>query len=86
MAEAVAGAATGQVGDDVMVVETEMVELLKTEGLALHSEVVTEKTAHARALLDNVCLQRNMEKLIRKEEKIARLLIVEKGKQNKVRS
>lgn len=51
-----------------------MIENLKEEHLPLHGVPVAEKTAYARALLDNVCLQWSMKKVLKEEDKTAQLL------------
>lgn len=50
-------AASKQSGDDVMTTVGQKVEKLKTENLALCSKVFAEKSAYARASLNNARLQ-----------------------------
>lgn len=59
VANAVAVAALEQVGSDMVAKVEEMMEKLKVENLSLHGELVAEKRAHARALMDNFCFQRD---------------------------
>lgn len=58
--DAVPVAAPAPTGDEGMANVKGMFETLKTENLALHGELIAEKTAHAHLLLDNVSLQWNM--------------------------
>lgn len=49
----------------------ELIEKLKVENLALQREVIAEEPVHARALLDNVRLQRDMRRVVKKKEENA---------------
>lgn len=51
-----------------------MMIMMKTENSAFHGELVTGKTFHARALMDNVCRQLTIMKFVKETEKIARLM------------
>lgn len=53
---------------------------MKAKNLELHGQLIAEKLAHARALLDNVRLQRDMKKMVKEKEKAARLLTVKQAK------
>lgn len=48
--------------------------------LALHGDLVAERAAHTRALMDNMCLQRDRKKAVEEKKKAVRLLAVEKTK------
>lgn len=48
--------------------------------MTLLGKLVAEKMAHARALLENVRLHRNMKKIGTEKEEIARLLAMKKAK------
>lgn len=67
MADAVAVADLGQACDDGMAKGEEMIKKLKAGNLALLEELIAEKTAHARALLKNVCLQRDTKKVLKEK-------------------
>lgn len=64
-------AAPAQADDDRMARVEEMIEMLMADYLALHGQLVEEKSAQARALLDSVPLQRNMKKVVKRKEKVA---------------
>lgn len=80
MGDAVAVPALDQAGDDAMERLEEMMKKLRTEDLALHSELVVKKTANARVLLENVRLQWDMKKVVTENEETARLLSAERVK------
>lgn len=69
-------------GDGLVKVE-EMTKKPKLETLALHEELIAARLAQARALLNDVRLQRDMEDVVQKKEKTARLLTVGQPKQEK---
>lgn len=58
----------------------ELVEKLKPENWTLHGQLMAEKLAHARALLENVCLQQDMKKVFKGFAETVRLLIAEHAK------
>lgn len=78
--DAVGVAAPAQANDDGMAEEEEMVEKLKAENLGFYGELIAKKTAHARALLNNVRLQKEMKKVMKEKKEVARLLTAEKPK------
>lgn len=80
MAEFAAVAASAQVGDDGMERVEEMIEKLKAENLALPGQLVAKKSAHARALLNNARLPRNMQRVMKEKVEAARLVTLEQGK------
>lgn len=55
-ADTLAVADAAQAGDDDTAEVEELIEKLKAENLTLHGKQIAEKTAHSRALLDNVRL------------------------------
>lgn len=57
-----------------------MIERLKAENLPLHGQLVAEKSAHARALLNNVRLQWHMKKVVKEKEEPAGLPTSEQAK------
>lgn len=57
MADVVAVASQGQVGHKVIAKVERMMAKLKTVSLSLHGKSVVERTAYARALMDNIHLQ-----------------------------
>lgn len=77
MANVVVVADQDQVGDDVMVKVEEMMEKLKAKSLFLHGELVAKKVAHARALINKICLQRDSKKTVEENEGTARQLAAE---------
>lgn len=64
-----------------MVKIEDMMEKLKTKSLSLHGELVAERTAHACALIDNICLQQDKKKAVEEMEEAARLLPAKRTKQ-----
>lgn len=58
----------------------EMMVKLKTEELALHDDLVGDNAAHARALMDNVCVQCDKKNVVKKSGEAMRLLAAEKNK------
>lgn len=57
-----------------------MIRKTKTAILALHGDLVAEKTAHTRALLDDVCPQWDVTNAVRKKEEFSWLLASKKTK------
>lgn len=55
-------AASKKVGGDVLVKIEEIFKKLQTENMSLHNALAAEKTAHARALTDNIRLKWDMKK------------------------
>lgn len=49
--------------------------------MALHGDSVAGRTAHARALIDNVRLQRDKKKVVKEKETFPRLLAAENDKE-----
>lgn len=58
----------------------EMMEKLKTESLSSHDELVSERTAYARAFIKNIRLKRVRKKAVEKKEGVTRLLAAERAK------
>lgn len=77
-ADAAAIAASDQASDDAMMKVDEKKEKLNTLNLALHGELATGETTHARALMDEVRLQRDMKKAVAGNEGAVRLAAEEK--------
>lgn len=57
-----------------------LIEKLKAEILDMHGQLVAEKLAHARSLLGNVRLQRDMHKAVKEKEEATRLFTLEHAK------
>lgn len=69
VADVVAVAPRAEVASDGMEKVEVMIGKLRTENLALHVEIVAERAAHARALIDNFRLQRDREKTVKKRKR-----------------
>lgn len=78
----VAVAVRDQVGSDIMAKAEKMEEKSKAENLSLQGEFVADKTAHARAFMDDTILQWNRKKAVKEKEGATRLLAAERSKQN----
>lgn len=71
-----------QIGADMLSTVEEMIDKLKTDNVALHGELVSEKAAHARALMDNICSQQEQKRIVEEREVVARRLAEEKSKRD----
>lgn len=71
VADAAAVAALDQVGSNVMAKVEESMKKLMTENLSLYGELVEEKSAYARALLNNIRLQQHRKKAVEEKKEVA---------------
>lgn len=69
-----------QVGGDVLVKVKKILEKLQEKNASLYGVLVAKKTAHARASMDNIRLQREKKKAVTVREEAAWLLTEEKSK------
>lgn len=74
MSDAVAVPASAQVVYNGTAKVIEIIKRLRANSLFLHGELIEERTAHARALLDSLRLQWVMKKVVKKKEETARLM------------
>lgn len=79
--DAVTVAAPDHVESDLVTNAKETMKDLKTENMSLHCRLVAERTAHALELIDNIRLQRDMEKHVQGKKEAVRLLTAKRSKQ-----
>lgn len=73
-------AALGQLGGDVLVKIEEMREKLSTKNLSSYGELVAERAAHARALMDNTRLHQDRKTTAEEKNETVRLFVVKRNK------
>lgn len=76
-------AGVDDVGVDVLAKVEEIVDKLKSKNFSLHRELVAERAAHARVLMDNIRIQRDKKRVVvGKEEAV--VLLVERSPSGKI--
>lgn len=78
--DAIAVAPPDRVKSDMLAKVKELMKKLKTENLLLHGELVVERMAYTRSLMNNIRRQRDRKKAVGEKEEIVRLLAAKRAK------